>query len=45
MSFVTALSMDIKENTAENSSMEIINKISMQQVYAVYLKINPNKII
>lgn len=37
MSFVTALSMDIKENTAENSSMEI-NKIPMQQVYAVHLK-------
>lgn len=45
MSFVTALSMDIMENTAENSSMEIINKIYMQQVYAVHLKINPYKII
>lgn len=36
--FVTALSMDIMENIAQYSSMEIINKISMQQVYAVHLK-------
>lgn len=39
MSFVTALSMDIMENTTQNSSMEIIiNKISMQEVYAVHFK-------
>lgn len=39
MSFVTALSMDIMENIAQNLSMEIIiNKISMQQVQAVHFK-------
>lgn len=39
MSFVTVLSMDMMENTAQNSSMEeIINKTSKQQVYALHLK-------
>jgi hypothetical protein len=39
MNFITVLSMDIIENIAQNSSMEIIiNKISKQQVYALHFK-------
>lgn len=37
--FVTALSMDIMKNIAQNSSIEIIiNKITKQQVYGLHLK-------
>lgn len=39
MSLVAVLSMDMIENTAQNSSMaEIINKIFKKQVYALHLK-------
>lgn len=39
-SFVTVPSMDMMENTAQNSSVEeIIDKIPKQQVYVLHLKI------